>query len=63
MNGQELSQHINKLYPGINILFTSGYSDDHITIGGQLERDIEFLQKPFTVQALLTKIRQILDKS
>ena len=63
MNGQELSKHIKKMYPGSNILFTSGYTDDHLVDSGELEKDIEFLQKPFTVQALLTKIRSILDKN
>jgi len=63
MNGQELSKHINKMYPGSNILFTSGYTDDHLVDSGELEKDIDFLQKPFTVQALLSKVRTILDKN
>ena len=62
MNGQELAKQIKKMYPGSNILFTSGYTDDHIADSGELEKDIEFLQKPFTVHALLSKIRTILDK-
>jgi PAS domain S-box-containing protein len=62
MNGKELSDHVKKLYPRIHILFTSGYTDDLIADSGELEKDVEFLQKPFTVLALLNKIRSILNK-
>ncbi len=62
MNGQELSQQIKKLYPGSKILFTSGYTDNHIENSGEIDKEIEFLQKPFTVISLLNKIRFILSK-
>jgi PAS domain S-box-containing protein len=63
MNGQELSQHIQNLYPGSLILFTSGYTDNHIVNSGELEKDIEFLQKPFTVISLLNTVRSLLNKN
>lgn len=61
MNGQELSQHILKLYPGSKILFTSGYTDHYIIENLELNSDINYLQKPFTVISLLSNIRSILD--
>ncbi|MCK5096810.1 MAG: response regulator [Desulfobacteraceae bacterium] len=62
MNGKELSDNIQKLYPGTTILFTSGYTDNHIVNSGELVKDVEFLQKPFTVNALLKKVRSILNE-
>lgn len=61
MNGKELSQKIRAELPQVPVLFTSGYSDDLLVTNGQLERNVNFLPKPYTVTALLKKIRQILD--
>ncbi len=61
MNGKELAEKIKELRPGIRILFTSGYTDTHIVRGGELEKDLNFLQKPYSIQELMTKVRQILD--
>ena len=62
MSGQELSARIKKLFPGIRILCTSGYTEDHIISTGEITDDVNFIQKPFSAQAVLKKIRQILDK-
>jgi CheY-like chemotaxis protein len=63
MNGEELAQHVKKLYPGSLILYTSGYTDTHMVEKGKLISEIEFLQKPFSVISLLTKIKSILSKN
>jgi two-component system cell cycle sensor histidine kinase/response regulator CckA len=44
------------------VLYVSGYTDDTITRHGQLAPGIEFLQKPFTADALKKRVRQILDR-
>ena len=62
MNGKELSDHVQKLYPGTMVLFTSGYTENHIVNSGELTKDVEFLQKPFTVYAFLKKVQSILNK-
>ena len=62
LNGKDLSQKIKEKYPRIPVLFTSGYSDDLLVSNGQLEKNVNFLPKPYTVTALLKKIRQILDR-
>jgi len=59
MNGKELAVEIEKILPGTRILFTSGYTEDHIVSSGSLDKGINFLQKPYTMQALAKKIREV----
>lgn len=61
MNGKELSKEISKIHPGIDILFASGYTDNHLVHSGELEKDVNFLPKPYTAQKLLKFVRMILD--
>ena len=59
----ELGEKMAEIYPGIKILYASGYSDKHISSSGSLEDGINFIQKPYSVQGLLSKIKEILDSS
>ena len=59
MNGKELAVEVEKILPGTRILFTSGYTEDHIVSSGSLDKGINFLQKPYTMQALAKKIREV----
>ncbi len=61
MNGKELSENVLKLFPDIKILFTSGYTDNHLVNSGELEEGVNFLAKPYTAKSLLTFIRKILN--
>jgi len=61
MNGKELSAEIKKIMPDVLVLFASGYTENHIVRGGELDRDINFLQKPYSVTELAEKVREILD--
>jgi two-component SAPR family response regulator len=61
MNGRELAQQVQGLRRGIKVLFSSGYTDDTIVRTGVLERDIAFIQKPYAPDALLHKVRDVLD--
>ncbi|MBN2390098.1 MAG: PAS domain S-box protein [Anaerolineae bacterium] len=63
MNGQELYQHIATLHPTIKVLYMSGYTDNVVVHHGILEPGINFLQKPFTIDNLTRKVRQILDEA
>lgn len=59
MNGTELAQHLRILKPDLRILFISGYADD---VGiGATDQLSDYLQKPFTPEALSQRIRQLLD--
>lgn len=61
MSGTSLAQEIRALQPGIRVLFTSGYIDEAETRNGLFDRNLSFLQKPFTPRELAEKVRCILD--
>jgi len=60
MNGRELHHKLEAMQPGLRVLYTSGYTDNVIVHHGVLDEGIHFLQKPFTLQALRTKVRESL---
>ncbi len=62
MNGPQVAEEIQKLHPELKVLYMSGYTQDVIGDHGILDPNINFLQKPFNLRALLTKIRGILDQ-
>jgi len=62
MNGRVLSERLRATFPGLPILFISGYTANVIAHHGMLEEGVEFLEKPFTGQSLLTKVRAVLSK-
>lgn len=61
MNGQQLFERINAERPDIDrVLYMSGYTNNVIVNAGALEEGIHFLQKPFTVDALMSKVKELL---
>jgi len=63
MGGRELVKHLALLCPGLKVLYMSGYTDEAIVLTGILEPDAPFIQKPFTSNSLLIKVREVLDSS
>ena len=61
MNGKELAQQLISLNPGLKCLFMSGYTADVIACHGVLDEGVHFIQKPFSVTEMATKVREILD--
>lgn len=61
MNGRELVDRLLKIRPGVKYLFMSGYAGDIITHRGILEGGTYFIQKPFSLQDISIKIRELLD--
>jgi two-component system, cell cycle sensor histidine kinase and response regulator CckA len=61
MSGHSLAELLTPRFPHMRILYMSGYTDDAIGRHGVLEPGVEFLQKPYTRNALIQKIRTILD--
>ena len=62
MNGKVLSERLRVLRPKLKVLFTSGYTADVIARRGVLERDVPYLSKPFSPEALAAKIREVLTR-
>lgn len=60
MSGKELHAQIAKLNPDIRVLFMSGYTANIIAHRGILDEGVQFIQKPFSLQALAEKIRHVL---
>jgi len=63
MNGRELSAQIINLRPQIKVLFMSGYTADVITFHGVLDKQVNFIQKPFTLEELVSKVREVIELS
>lgn len=63
MNGREVFERLSEVRKGIKILYMSGYPADVIGKHGVLDGGINFLRKPFSVQELTVKVRQVLDNS
>ena len=61
MRGGELANELQKIRPGLRVMFMSGYTDDSVIRQGILEDGIPFLQKPFSAEALAGKVREVLD--
>ena len=61
MNGKDLADRLSLLYPGLRQLFMSGYTAQVIAQRGELEPEIKFLQKPFSIKELAMRVRQTLD--
>jgi DNA-binding NtrC family response regulator len=61
MNGRELAEQLRKHRPQTTVLFTSGYAEDVIVHHGIVDQDLNFLPKPFTMQSLGIKLREVLD--
>ncbi len=61
MSGRELANRIRSAHPDMNILFMSGYTDNAIVNHGILDKETNFIQKPFTPKSLLNKIRTVLE--
>jgi PAS domain S-box-containing protein len=62
MNGRVLSERLLPKQPGMRVLYISGYTDSFIAGHGVLERGTALLHKPFTEDALIGKVREVLDK-
>ena len=62
MSGRELVDAITKHDRSIRVLYTSGYTDDAIVRHGVLDPSIAFIQKPFTPEQLLGRVRDVLSR-
>jgi two-component system cell cycle sensor histidine kinase/response regulator CckA len=62
MSGKELAKRMEKIDPHVKVIFMSGYTDDAIVKHGILPQGQQYIQKPFTPNSLVRKVREVLDK-
>jgi len=62
MNGAKLAEEAHKLRPELKILFTTGYTRNAVVHNGVLDPGVELIGKPFTIDQLSRKVREVLDK-
>jgi PAS domain S-box-containing protein len=60
MQGREVAERVRELQPGICVLFMSGYTEGLLSAQGVLDPGINLIEKPFTENALLRKVRSVL---
>ncbi|MDB4912855.1 MAG: Blue-light-activated protein, partial [Gemmatimonadetes bacterium] len=61
MGGKQLAEALLARDQSLRVLFISGYTDGDISRRGELDPCTAFLQKPFTAQGLLGRVREVLD--
>lgn len=61
MSGARLSERAAAMRPNLPVLFMSGHSEEMLTRQAGLDSSTNLLQKPFTPEALMAKVREVLD--
>jgi two-component system cell cycle sensor histidine kinase/response regulator CckA len=61
MSGAALAEILQRERQGIKVLFISGYADEALAHHGVLDESVHMLSKPYSREALLKKVRQVLD--
>jgi CheY-like chemotaxis protein len=61
ISGRQLAEEMTLLDPMLAVLYMSGYSGDRVIPSGVLAEGVAFLEKPFSREGLLRKVRLLLD--
>jgi PAS domain S-box-containing protein len=61
MNGRQLAEQVKQISPHTRVLYVSGYTSNAIVHYGVLDAGLWFLPKPFSLSALVAKVREVLD--
>jgi DNA-binding NtrC family response regulator len=61
MGAGELAEQLLAQRPDMKVLFVSGYTNDEVIRRGIKQQEAAFIQKPFTAEELMRKVREVLD--
>jgi CheY-like chemotaxis protein len=61
MGGQELIEQLRERRPDLRVVFMSGYAERALTTNGWIPKGAGYLEKPFTVETLMRRVREVLD--
>jgi PAS domain S-box-containing protein len=61
MNGREFARQARAMRPGLKVLFTSGFTENSIVHNGSLDEGFNLLPKPYSINELARKVREVLD--
>jgi len=61
VNGRKLAEEAVQRYPNLKVLYTTGFTHNAVVHSGVLDHGVHLLQKPFTLEALANKVREVLD--
>jgi DNA-binding response OmpR family regulator len=61
VNGAKLANEVRLRRPGIKVLFTTGYARNAVVHNGVLDAGVQMIGKPFTIEELAAKVREVLD--
>jgi two-component system, cell cycle sensor histidine kinase and response regulator CckA len=61
ISGRELAEQLTRRRPEMKVIYMSGYTDSAIVNSGILQKEVAFLQKPFTPDSLMERVRDVLE--
>ena len=62
ISGPAFIMEVRKSYPNIKVLFISGYTEENFSSPIKMEERFNFLPKPFTLDVLIAKAKEVLEK-
>lgn len=60
MNGRDLAAEVQRIRPGMKVIFLSGYTDETITPHGVLPAGVNYIEKPFSHDVMIETVRKVL---
>ncbi len=63
MRGHHLAAELTQRHPDTLVIYMSGYTDNALVHAGSLPEGTTFLQKPFTPDVVLRRVREVLDQA
>ena len=63
LNGRQLADRAREARPGLKVLFITGYAENAMFGGGQLDPGMQMITKPFPVEVLAARIREMIEHS